>query len=105
MPHPVFPFDLLQSDSEGLLLFGACAVVAVAVVVIEEWPTIKETYKEVRARRRRRMVVTPHETRLHHHTLPVVDEPMTASGYHEPLQDQEMTMRSRNVLVLSLSAE
>jgi len=88
MPHP------------GLILFGACAVVAVAVVVIEEWPAIKETYLEVRSRRRRRMTVDPHE----HHRSPnqhpsTEDVTMTASGFHEPLQ--EMTMRSRNTDVKS----
>ena len=70
-----------------------------AVVVIEEWPTIKETYNEVRARRRRRMMTAPHETHLHPHPLPVVNEPMMASGFHEPVQQQEMTVRSRNVMV------
>ena len=89
----------MQTDSEGLLLFGACAVVAVAVVVIEEWPNIKDAYNEVRARRRRRMLITPHETHLHHPTIPIVDEPMAASGIQEPVRQQEMSMRSRNIMV------
>src|SRR6266496_900017 len=95
----------MQSDSEGLLLFGACAVVAVEVIVIEELPNFKETYNEVRARRRRRMIVTPHETPLHHHTITVVDEPMAASGIYEPVQQQEMTMRSRNVMVCPIRSK
>ena len=67
---------------------------AVAVVIVEEWPMIKETYHEVRARRRRRMSVVPHE---HHHLhLPTEEVAMAASGIHEPLQ--EMTMRSRNTV-------
>ena len=94
MPHPVISL-LIFSDSEGLLFFGACAVVAVAVVVIEEWPTIKETYHEVRARRRQRMMNGHH--RRHYHDRVPVDESLTASGIHEPLQ-QEMTMRARNVV-------
>lgn len=86
---------------KGLILFGACAVVAVAVVVIEEWPTIRETYREVRARRRRRMSVAPHEVYSHrsqnqgnNHGGMAEEPAMAASGIHEPLQ--EMTMRSRN---------
>ena len=82
---------------KGLILFGACAVVAVAVVVIEEWPTIKETYFEVRDRRRRRRIsVAPHE--YHRHSSPDAEQVMVASGVHEP--PQEMAMRAR-ALVLS----
>jgi hypothetical protein len=94
MPHPVYPSLTGFPNHQGLILFGACAVVAVAVVVIEEWPMIKETYHEVRARRRRRMSVVPHE---HHHLhLSTEEVGMAASGIHEPLQ--EMTMRSRNTV-------
>lgn len=85
--------DLLQ----GLLLFGACAVVAVAVVVIEEWPTIKETYLEVRdRRRRRRMSVAPHVYHRPSSVSPEQEQSMVASGIQEPLQ--EMTLRSRNLV-------
>lgn len=102
MPHPVFLSLEALADPKGLILFGACAVVAVAVVVIEEWPAIKETYLEVRSRRRRRMSVAPHE----HHRSPnqhpsTEDVTMTASGFQEPLQ--EMTMRSRNTVYLGYS--
>jgi hypothetical protein len=82
---------------QGLLLFGACAVVAVAVVVIEEWPTIKETYLEVRdRRRRRRMSVAPHEYHRPSSVSPEQEQSMVASGIQEPLQ--EMTLRSRNLV-------
>jgi hypothetical protein len=90
----------MQANSKGLIFFGACAVVAVAVVVIEEWPTIKETYYEVRARRRqRRMAVNPHQ---HHHHISIEEEEhsMTTSGIREPLPPQEMIMRSRTVSFL-----
>jgi hypothetical protein len=86
-------FPSIHSDSKGLVIFGACAVVAVAVVVIEEWPTIKETYQEVRARRRRRLIVCAHE---HHLPISEEEQPMAASGINEPVQ--EMTMRSRNIV-------
>jgi hypothetical protein len=90
MPHPV-TLSLAESDREGLLIFGVCAVVTVAVIVIEEWPAIKETYQEVRSRRRRRrMVVEPHERQ------DTGEETMMASGIQESLR--EMTMRARNVM-------
>lgn len=100
MPHPVpLPPEAL-ADSQGLILFGACAVVAVAAVVIEEWPAIKETYFEVRARRRRRMIVTPHEHyNFPNQNLSTEEVTMAASGIQEPLQ--EMTMRSRNTVRLA----
>jgi len=82
---------------KGLILFGACAVVAVAVVIIEEWPAIKETYIEVRdRRRRRRMSVAPHEYDRSLGFEQQPGQPMGASGIQEPLQ--EMTMRSRNLV-------
>ena len=97
MPHPVCLVLHFHSDLEGLIIFGACAVVAVAVVVIEEWPNIKETYYEVRARRRRRRLVPPHQ---HYYTVPVDEQPLAASGIHEPVQEtQEMSMRSRTTVL------
>jgi len=104
MPHPVPPPPALQcieSNSQGLIIFGACAVVAVAVVVIEEWPAIKQTYQEVRAARRRRRMLLPVQNHAHTFTTPVQQdeeqEPMMASGIHEP-PVHEMTMRSRNTV-------
>jgi hypothetical protein len=90
MPHPV-TLSLAESDREGLLIFGVCAVVTVAVIVIEEWPAIKETYQEVRSRRRqrRRMQVEPHQRE------DTGEETMMASGIQE--SSREMTMRARNV--------
>lgn len=99
MPHPVCLCMFVPSDPEGLIIFGACAVVAVAVVVIEEWPTIKETYSQVRARRRRRMVVAPHQR----FDASADDQPLNASGIHESVHEaQEMTMRSRNLVACPL---
>ena len=74
-------------------------MVAVAVVVIEEWPNIKQTYQEVRAARRRRRMLPVHS---HSHSFPAAQldeeqEPMMASGIHEP-PVHEMTMRSRNTV-------
>ena len=99
MPHPVPHLQSRESNSKGLIIFGACAVVAVAVVVIEEWPTIKQTYQEVRAAQRRRRLLS---VQSHTHTFPRGEEdeqePMMTSGIHEPAAIQEMTMRSRNTV-------
>ena len=70
-------------------------MVVVAVAVIEEWPNIKQTYNQVRAARRRRQMLS---VQSHSYGLPVEEqEPMMASGIHEPVQ--EMTMRSRNAVL------
>jgi len=80
---------------QGIIIFGACAVVVVAAVVIEEWPNIKETYIAVRNRRRQRhrgLLVRAHQRHSH---VPEEDQlSLAASGIHDP-PPQEMAMRSR----------
>jgi hypothetical protein len=78
---------------QGLIIFGACAVVAITVVVIEEWPTIKQTYREVRARRRQRLAAA-HQHSSFEYLSAEEEQPLAASGIHDG--HQEMNMRSRN---------